>query len=555
MITGRGPFRRLQYLGRYRQILKVLIRYGFAQVLAELNLYGLWAQLFYRKGEKDLSASGEARLRMALQELGPSFIKVGQILSTRSDLLPPSWAAELARLQDEVPPFSSSEAQQIVEEELERPVGELFLDFSLQPLAAASIGQVHCATLNNGDPVAVKVKRPGIEKQIREDLQILEDLASMIERRTALGAIYQFSAIAGEIKQIILRELDYRAEARNAQRFYHNFYGSTFIAIPKVYWEYTTYNVLTLEYRKGLNLSQYLKQDRPLLERRQIGERLADAFFKQIFIDGFFHGDPHPGNIALLPDGKIFWMDFGVAGYITEEFRERFLTLFWALKNFDTATFADEILSFTFAPPVVKRFELIRDIQYLQEQYYDLPLKELQLTEMFQNFMKVAGKHHLRFPHEFVLLMKAVISLEGTLSRLDPEFNIAAAVQKYGASLHNRQINFAIRRFKNNLRGYRRLLEEIPERTVEILRETAAGELKFKVEMDLSHPIFKTAELAINRLCFSIVLASLIIGLAQGASRAELLWLHKIPYTEVALIAAGIAGIWWLYAILRSGKL
>ncbi|HHX86958.1 MAG TPA: AarF/ABC1/UbiB kinase family protein [Firmicutes bacterium] len=555
MITGRGPFRKLQYLGRYRHILKVLIKYGFAQALAELNLYGMWAQLFYRKGDKYLPANSEARLRMALQELGPSFIKVGQILSTRSDLLPPSWTAELSRLQDEVPPFSSSEARKIIEEELERPVGKLFQDFSMQPLAAASIGQVHRARLAGGDLVAVKVKRPGIEKQIREDLKIMEDLVSIVNRRTNLGAIYNFSAIAEELKQIILRELDYRAEARNAQRFYHNFYGSAYIAIPKVYWEYTTCNVLTLEFRKGINLSQYLKEDRPLYERRQIAERLADAFVQQIFIDGFFHGDPHPGNIALLSDGKIFWMDFGIAGFITEELRERFITLFWALKNFDTATLTDEILSFTFAPPRVTRLELIRDIRYLQEQYYDLPLKDLQLTEVFQSFMKVAGKHHLRFPHEFLLLMKAVIALEGTVSRLDPEYNISAAIQKYGALLHKRQVNFTIRRFKNNLRGYRRLWEEIPERTVEILRETAAGELKLKVELDLSYTIFKTAELAVNRLCFSIVLASLVIGLAQGTTQSELFWLHKIPYTEVALMAAGIAGIWWLYAIFRSGKL
>lgn len=552
-----GPFRQLRHLRRYRRILRILIRYGFAQVLDQLNLYGLWERIFIRRRKKagELPHGPEARLRLALQELGPAFIKAGQILSTRYDLLPPAITAELARLQDEVPPFPWRQARQILEAELKTPLEERFAAFDREPLAAASLGQVHRATLVTGEVVAVKIKRPGVDTQVAEDLDILTAVADLVERRTNLGALYRPGQIAGELKQIVLRELDYRAEARNAQRFRHNFAGHPRVYMPRVYWEHTARSVITLEYRPGTSLNRYPDKTGTLPPPQQVAATLADSFLKQAFIDGFFHGDLHPGNVAVLPDGRLFFMDFGSAGFISEELRGRFIVIFRALQSFDTATVADELLNFAFAPPAVNRLELIRDIAGLQEQYYDLPLKELNLTEVTLNMMRVAQKHRLRFPYEFTLLIKALVTLEGTVSRLDPEFNLAAALRSYGAALQKRQLKLTARRWIATLRSYHRLLEEIPERTVEILREAAAGELKLKVDIMQAQAAYKSLENMLNRVAFSIVLASLIIGLSQNLRLGSPAWLARVPVGEIALAGAGIAGLWWLFAIIRSGRL
>ncbi len=556
MKQGWKRLRQLRYLKRYRQILQVLIKYGFSQVLDRLKLYGLWERYFIRnKREGQAPQNLEARLRMALEELGPAFIKVGQLLSTRTDLLPYAYTAELARLQDNVPPFPSLQAREILETELKSPLENVFAAFDMEPLAAASLGQVHRAVLAGGQEVAIKIKRPDVELLVHKDLEILTELAAVVERNTTLGTVYQFTRIAEELRQIILRELDYTIEARSAQRFRHNFTGNPAVYIPRVYWEYTTRNILTLEYKDGVNISRYLQKPATDPPPHIIAAALADTFFKQVFLDGFFHGDLHPGNIAILPDGRLFFMDFGSAGHISEELRGKFTVIIRAVKTVDTATVADELLSFAFAPPVINRQELIRDLGVIQEQYYDLPLGEINLAGVIQDLMRVAAKHHLRFPYEFLLLAKATVTVEGTISRLSPEFNLSAALQRYAPALQKKQLKYALRRLRGNLRSYHRLLEELPERVVEILRETAAGELKLKVELAKTEGALKTLENMINRLSFSIVLASLIIGLFQNLRLGQAAWLSRVPLSEIALAAAGFAGLWWLFAIIRSGRL
>jgi ubiquinone biosynthesis protein len=559
MKLGWTPIRQLRYLRRYRYILRVLFKYGFAQILSQLKLYGYWERLFIKKGSgKDLPDRAEARLRMALESLGATFIKIGQILSTRVDLLPESYTVELARLQDRVAPFPSARVKQMVEEELNKPLEEVFSRFDLEPLAAASIGQVHRATLLNGTEVVLKVKRPGIDRQVRGDLDILEELAGIIENNSSLGRTYQLTKLADELRQVIVKELDYHSEARNAQRFRKNHWGNPAIYIPRVFWEYTTGNVLTMEYREGTSLSHYLEDGRKSeADLRRIAETLAEAFFQQVFIDGFFHADLHPGNVAVLPDGKLFIMDFGQAGFLSEEIRDRFISILRAFQSFDTASMVDELLSFAFVPHSINRGDLIRDLGYIQEQYYNLPLKEIDLPELFNTLMRVSYKHRLRFPHEFLLMGKALLTVEGTVAQLDPDFNIAAIAAKHGTSLQRKQIRFKVRRLKSTLRSYRRLMEEIPERTVEILRETAAGDLKFKIEISQGETVFKTLENMINRLAFSIVLAALIIGLSQGLWQGNLPWLERlgIPVAELSLIGAALAGLWWLFAIIRSGRI
>ena len=557
MIFGWGPLSQLRHLKRYRQILRILIKYGFAQVLDELNLYGLWERLFVRRGKQKEAVAHhlETRLRQALEELGPAFVKIGQLLSTRTDLLPAAYIAELSNLQDKVAPFPAEKAKAIIESELKMPLHLCFSSFAEQPLAAASIGQVHRAALPGGEPVAVKIKRPGVDAQIREDLAILLALTAMVDRNTSLGQYYHFNDLALELKKIILSELDYLNEARNVQRFRKNFADSGTVYIPKVYWSHTTCHVLTMELREGYSLARYLEAPLTDPAPRQLAEMLTDCFVKQIFIDGFFHGDPHPGNLAVLPDRRLLIMDFGAAGTIDDELRGKFITLLKAVRAFDTATITDELLTLAEASPLkVNRSELMRDIGRFQEQFYEVPLKNINLGEAFQNLMNIAMKHRLRLPYTLLLLGRTLVTLEGTIARLDPEFNIAAVLQKYGPSLQSRQLRFTARRVRGTLRSYYRLWEEIPERTVELLREAAAGDLQLKVELMHTKSALHTLETMINRLAFSIVLASLIIGLSQNLRLENVARLTRFPIAELVLIGAALAGVWWLFSIIRSGR-
>jgi len=557
MFLGWLPIRQLRFIKRYREILRILVKYGFAQILAQMNVYGIWERFYRRrrKSSEELPHSPEARLRMALEELGPAFIKVGQLFSTRADLLPLSFTRELSRLLDEVPPFSPDKARQIVAGELKNPLEQIFSSFDAEPLAAASIGQVHRAVLVNGEKVVIKVKRPGIDQLVQKDLDIMIDLASLVERSTHLWSIYHIGDIAHEVRKIILRELDFHSEARNAQRLRQNMEGNGNVYVPRVYWEYSTRNILTLEYRQGINLGRYLQEMPSGAKPTNIASVLTESFFQQVFINGFFHGDPHPGNLALLPDGQLLFMDFGSAGFVSEDVRGRLIRIFLSFQKMDSVTMVDELLSLAYVPPVVNRQELIRDIVMLQEQYYEISLKEINLSEALQELMRVSAKHYLRFPYEFLLLAKALLTLEGTVARLDPDFRIAEAIRRHGPALQKRQLKYAVRQVKGSVRSYRRLIEEIPERTVEILRSAAAGEFKVKVAVERSDSALKTLENTINRLAFSIVLAGLLIGFSQHFRFTEIQWLARVPLSEIVLIGSVLAGVWWLFAIIRSGRL
>ena len=552
-----GRLRQLRYLRRYREIMRVLAKHGFAQVLVRLRLYGFWERIFSLGQKKGAAAPPdlESGLRAALEELGPAFIKLGQLLSTRADLLPRSYIEELSRLQDQVPPFSPAKAQELLAAELKANRAQEFADFQMEPLAAASIGQVHRAVLHSGEEVVVKIKRPGVDRLVRQDLEILEEMAAFVDRNTAWGSLYQFGRIARELKQIILRELDYNHEAHNADRLRRNFSGDPDVYIPRVYWEYTARNVLTLEYRAGITLNRYLeKPPAGGPPPRKVAAMLADAFFKQFLVDGFFHGDPHPGNMALLPDGRLFFMDFGAAGFINEHKRGKFVMMARAFQSGDTAAMIDELSDFAFVPPGIDRLELIEDVENLQERYLNMPLQDIDVGEAMEDLLHLSARHRLSFPHEFLLLARALAILEGTVIRLDPQFNLVEAAAKYAPALQKGQLKLAARRLRSTLRGYRRLMEQFPGQAAELMRASAAGELKIRLELPQVNSIMTTVKSLGSRLGLSIVLASLIIALSRNTKFSYITWLEKIPLGEIVLIAAAVTGLVLIWATIRSAK-
>jgi len=318
-----GHFR---FFKRYRQIINVLIRYGFSEVLENIKVWR--PLLFFKKKDnyKSSTYNRPVRLRLALEELGPTFIKIGQLLSTRIDLLPADYIEELTRLQDDVKTFATARAVQIIEKELELSQHEIFSEFEQQPLAAASISQVHRGKLINGTEVAIKVKRPDIEPQVIQDVQILKKTAYFVDRKTHWGSIYRFGELAEEIERILLEELNFKGEAGNAERLRKFFSGSDTVYIPRVYLEYSTRDLLVLEYLNGTNLNNLMEDENVSSERKKrIGDNIIDAYFQQIFVNGFFQGDPHPGNIIVLEGDKIALVDYGTAGVIDETFQEQFL--------------------------------------------------------------------------------------------------------------------------------------------------------------------------------------------------------------------------------------
>lgn len=492
---------------------------------------------------------------MALEELGPAFIKIGQLLSTRNDLLPEDYIEELSKLQDEVTPIPGFEVVQLIEQELNLQSENVFDYFDETPIAVASIGQVHRAKLKTGQELAVKVKKPGIEPQIIQDLDILQRMASFLENKTSWGKIYNLKELAAELRKNILDELDYKNEGRNADRFNKNFENNPNVFIPDVYWNYTNRNILSLEFIKGYHLNRLLENHEDnTLDRTKLAEAIVDAYFSQIFEHGFFHGDPHPGNIIIVPPEKIMFIDFGTAGHINEDLRNKFQFILKSIIGEQTENVAEGFIELGFAPENVNRKELTDDLNRIQNRYYHIPLDNIEIGEVLQEFIQISYKHNIHLPREFLLLVKTLGTLEGIVSRLDPEYKLINSLNKFGDTINEDLFNINMKQLTNLYFAYEKMLTRIPANVNKISEHVADGELKVKIEVVNTEAPVKRFGKMINRLSFSIVLASIIIGLSLFVESSELAFLSNYPVTETAIIAGGALGLWWIFNIFRSEK-
>ncbi|MBE3572342.1 MAG: ABC transporter [Moorella humiferrea] len=549
--------RRYVHLHRYRQVVNVLARYGFGYLLDQLGL----GELILRRPRREAPLSPGARLRLALAELGPTFIKLGQILSTRPDLLPPEIIAELARLQDQVPPFPFAEVKQTVEKELGQPLEQLFHEFDPEPLAAASIGQVHRATLPEGDQVIVKVQRPGIAEQVRVDLEILFDLARLAQRHTAYGQIYDFTRMVEEFARSMEGEVDYTREGRHADRLRENLAGNAQVYIPAVYWDYTTVRVLTQEYVEAVKLNDLKEIDRRGYDRRRIAINLTGAIYQQIFVDGFFHGDPHPGNLAVLPGEVIVFMDFGLMGVLSEERQEQFINLMLGIIRRRSQDVLRTLLAMGVVPDGVDRAALKHDIETLRDRYYHLPLSQISLGRAVEELLQLAFKYRLRLPPELTLLAKTLITLEGLARKLDPTLELAELAEPYGRELLRRRFSAGAlwQALADNLSFTWEMLQHLPRQLQHIVDMLEGGELTLKIELLNLRSLVRQMDRIINKLtmsvvllAFSIIMASLIISTALGAPGNSLFF--RLPTLEFGFGAAGLMLLWLLAAMWRGGR-
>lgn len=551
-----------RHIQRYRQILTVLFRYGFGDLLHTLKIeqyLEISLQMISRKRREKIETLSRAeRVRMAMEELGPTFIKMGQILSTRPDLLPVEFIQELGKLQDHVPPFEYAQVKDIIERELGVPLGQFFKDFEETPLASASIGQVHRARLVDGDGVVVKVQRPGIRRTIEVDLEIMLHLATLMERHLKAMEIHRPTRIVEEFARTLEKELDYTIEAAHTERFAMQFIGDTTVYVPKIYREATTSRVLTMEYVSGIKASEIARLDEAGLDRREIARRGFDLIMKQVFVHGFFHADPHPGNIFILPGNVICYLDFGMMGRIGRKSRENFADLIMNIVRRDEVKVTDALVRLTISDEEPNHNALERDVAEFIDQHFYRPLKELDLGKLLHQLLEMAARHRLTVPPDLFLMIKALSTAEGVGRVLDPDFDATERAAPFVRRIQLQRLH--PKRVAEDIydsgSDFLHLIKEIPGELREILRQARQGRVKIEFEHRGLENMLSTHDRISNRLAFAIVLASLIIGSSLIVlSGIPPKW-HGIPVIGLAgFIIAGVMGLWLLVSIIRRGSM
>lgn len=554
--------RTYRHLARYRQILTVFFKYGFGDLIELLKIeqyIEIGLQLISKNRRSRLEKLSRAeRVRMACEELGPTYIKFGQILSTRPDLVPVDFIKELSKLQDNVPSSPFSEVSKIIESELGAPPEDIFEFFEKAPLASASIGQVYRATLKDGEEVAVKVQRPGIKKIIEVDLEIMLHLATLMERHIEEMSLHQPVKIVEEFARTLEKEIDYTIEATSMERISRNFLNDLTIYIPKVFRDTTTESILTTEFVKGIKVSEIDCLEKAGLDRKLITIRGADIVLKQIIKHGFFHADPHPGNIFVLPDNVICLLDFGMTGSVDRRTREDFSDLAESVVTRNESRATQVLLKLTYwdEDPDIRLLE--KDVADFMGRHLYKPLKDIKIGKLLNNLLDLAFQHRLRIPPDIFLMLKAFSAVEGVGLMLDPDFDMIKQAAPFIkevklARLSPRRIRGDIFRLAIELFQF---VQNFPKDILSITRLIKQQKLFLNLEYKGLDKMLSTYDQISNRISFSIVIAALIIGSA-------LIVISKVPplFYDISLIgivgflAAAVMGIWLLVAILRKGRL
>jgi len=550
------PIRGVRHLRRFQQIAQILARHGFGELLDLLGTAPVFP--LPRALRRRPSLGPPQRLRMALEELGPTFVKLGQVLSTRPDLLPPAYIAELARLQDAVPPAPWELVRAQIETELGAPIDEVFATLAPEPLAAASLAQVHAATLPDGAEVVVKVQRPDIEVTIHVDLDILADAARLLQERTPLGELYDLPGIVEEFAATLRAELDFYREGHNADRFRANFADEPYLYIPKVYWEYTTRRVLVMERIRGIKIDDIAALDAAGYDRYRIGLHAARMIIKEVLEDGFFHADPHPGNFFVMPGEVIGAMDFGMVGHLSRRTRTDLVRLYIAAVQLDEEAVADQLVRMGVVGGAVDRVGLQHDIGRLLRKYAGLPLKAIRARDVMEEAIPIAFRHHLRLPTELWLLGKTLAMMEGVGLKLVPDFDMFAVSRPY-VQRFMREMASPRAWMPSLLRGmgdWAQLLDMLPRTGMQLLTRAERGELEVSLRhQELGRALVYLDRLA-NRLALSILLAALIVGLALLVPAFHLAERGGLVTALVVLgfALASLVGLWLVISILRSGR-
>jgi ubiquinone biosynthesis protein len=540
---------------RYREIASVLLRHGLGYLAARIGL-----DRFVPPHQPTAEPYTQPeRVRLALEELGTTFIKLGQVLSTRPDLLPPEYQAELAKLQDRAPSVQLDAIREVLRTELGRPVEEAFSSFDAEPLAAASIGQAHAATLPDGTEVVVKVRRPGVVEQVEQDLGILQNLAATASERWELAEEYDLVGLAQEFAQTLRSELDYVREARNAERFAANFAQKPDVHIPRVDRTFSTSRVLTLERVRGIKIHDVVALDAEGIDRPRLAERFARIVLQMIFEDGFFHADPHPGNFFIESGGRIGLIDFGMVGTVSEHTREQFVDVIVAVTSQDADRLVDAFLQLGVARRRVERAELRRDLELLLSRYYGLALGEIALGSLIEDVLAIVRKHHLQLPTDLALLLRTAMMGEGLGAQLDPGFQLMNMLEPYAQQMLQREYSPAywVHKLQQTSLDVARISTELPQQLRRFMVELEQGGIEVGMRPTGVEPLVEHSERMINRLVLGVLSAAFIVGLSvlmavyHPPGWPEQ-WLNTI--FTVGFIIAGVLGVYLAVTIARTRR-
>jgi ubiquinone biosynthesis protein len=546
----------VRHFSRLSQITGVAARYGWRELLQRTGLDQHLAAVLPSEVPGGDDAS---RLRSALEELGPTFVKFGQLLSVQRDLLPERFVEQLEQLQERAGPFPGDEAVRILEEELGQPIMALFRDFEIAPFAAASIAQAHRAVDCEGNALVVKVQRPGIDRVVDEDVAILTAIARQLDRHVPALRRFNLPGLVEEFAATIARELDFLQEGRSAERFLEQLAGEKLVYVPQIIWRLSSRRVLSMEHSPGVRI------DASQPASRQARVRLADELMRlllvQIFEHGFFHGDPHPGNIFLLENGRICYHDFGIIGRLSPRDQENLRQLFLAVVARDAEWLAGTYLDMGGAIGDVDRIAFTRDIGHALEHYYATYGRGNSFGEILGEFIRIGGRHNVHLLRQILLVAKAFMLTESLVRELDSDFDSVSAFQRYSTRLLRHQIapdlsQAGLARSYRALSALRGSLGEAPVALAQGLKQLQAGELVLRVRHEGLDIAQQHLDRASNRLSFSLIIAAIVIASSIVMSYHAGPHLEGIPLLGVAGYAiAGVLGLWWAVAILRSGRL
>ena len=541
-------------LARFKDIVMILMKYGFDDVINRLEIPGIELIKKIHKGSDELGTF--ERMRYALEDLGPTFVKFGQIMSLRPDMLPPQLIDELSKLQDEVAPVEFSQIKETVENNTGRPLQETFSIFDVEPLAAASISQVHRGILKKeGHIVSIKVQRPGIHSKIKADLDILAAIADQLHERIDDLKTYDLPNLVRVTRRNLLRELDFKREARNMKIAASFASEHSEIYIPEVYEEYCTERLLVMEYVQGIKLKDLDTEN--VIDPESMAKQGLKAAIKQILDDGFFHADPHPGNILIIEDERLCLMDWGMTGRLSERDRHELIDLLKSVVDKDSEAMVYALVRLSSAEEAIDQRGLERELLDLLDSYYAVPVKEMNIGQLLMAITELLRKYRLRLPSDLVIMIKALVTAEGTARIIYPDLNIVAEAKDYISSLALERFKpkSLWRSFRFTLSEFFSLQKELPRRMVQILNKADSGDLTLGFRHENLGPLRNTLDNITNRLTFGIIIAAMIIGSSMIITTGIGPFLFGFPALGViGYLISGLLGLWLIFNIIRKRK-
>ena len=547
--------RHVRNLARFRKIATTFAKHGFGSIIKYLDLdkYLSLPRSILRQPEPE-PVSVPTHLRLALEELGPTFIKLGQVFSTRPDILPPDFIIELNRLTDSVAPLPWDTIRaEFIDEMGEKPE-DVFQSIDPTPIGSASLAQVHAAELKGGEQVVVKIQRPAIEEIIRVDLEILEDIARLAQH-TPAGQTYQPLEIVNEFAITLRSELNYFREARNADHFRENFRKDDFLVIPEIFWEYSSHRVIVLEKIDGIRIDNLEALDAAGYDRHQIALHATRLIMKEVFEDGFFHADPHAGNLVVLEGERLGAMDFGMVGQLSQRDRLDLFRLFTSAVQLDAVEIVEQLIRMDAVRGRISRKELTNDIERLLQSYGGLPLSDIRVQDVLAYMMPITFRHNLSLPSNFWLLAKSLSMLEGLGSQLDPDFDPFEVGEPYVRRMSTllwdpKTISHSL---LSNASSWHHFLSEIPRVGSDFLRDIRQSRAPFILDIGGARSTLDRLDRMITRLSLSLLIAGLVIGLAMILPIAleNTIFLIVIVIGFISLFALAL---WLIISIFRGGR-